>query len=166
MSWNPIYEARRRERVRLGLPPRTYTFDDYVLAKVDRSGGAEACWPWMGEINHGYGVAYARGKGQRAHREVYRHLIGPIPTGLEIDHLCRNRACCNPAHMEPVTHAENSRRAVPFRPKTTGTKCRRGHDYSPDNTAFNKRKGHRVCLICKRLKLDRSNDRRRKVAAR
>jgi hypothetical protein len=79
------------------------------------------CWIWQaGRTGSGYGmlrdpsVNSMRG----AHRMAYRALVGPIPEGLEIDHLCRVRACVNPAHLEPVTHAENQRRRR--RPKSPG----------------------------------------------
>lgn len=73
----------------------------------------DGCWPWIGGRNtSGYGVIRRDGKPQQAHRVVYELLEGPIPEGHEPDHLCRNRACVNPAHFEIVTHAENGRRAA------------------------------------------------------
>lgn len=71
---------------------------------------ATGCWRWLGHcLSSGYGRVGARGI--LAHRLAYEELVGPIPDGLEIDHLCRNRGCVNPAHLEPVTHVENLRRA-------------------------------------------------------
>jgi hypothetical protein len=84
--------------------------------KVERASG---CWPWRSSKSDGYGVYSVRCKGLRrnygAHRLAYRLLVGAIPTGLNLDHLCRNRACCNPQHMEPVTMAENIRRGFAHR---------------------------------------------------
>src|SRR6266496_2265386 len=81
-------------------------------AKVDRSGGSRACWLWTGKTGRdGYGRIGLGGRGAlvrvRAHRFAYELLIGPIPDGLQIDHLCRVRHCVNPAHLEPVTQREN-----------------------------------------------------------
>lgn len=73
----------------------------------------DGCWIWTGTLdNHGYGqVAIGGGRITRVHRVVYRLLVGPIPDGMEPDHLCRARACARPDHLEPVTHRENMRRS-------------------------------------------------------
>lgn len=70
------------------------------------------CWLWNGgRSRDGYGKFHHQGTHQQAHRVAYELMVGPIPDGLTIDHLCRNPWCVNPAHMEPVTAAENTRRA-------------------------------------------------------
>jgi len=71
-----------------------------------------SCWLWTaGKFPAGYGCLGVGGKSVLTHRFSYELLVGPIPEGLEIDHLCRVRACCNPSHLEPVTSAENVQRA-------------------------------------------------------
>lgn len=91
---------------------------------------SEGCWEW-GNIKDGaYGSIIVDGKGIQAHNFSYRLLVGEIPEGLELDHLCENKRCVNPDHLEPVTHAENTRRAKFKRRKTH---CFRGHELSGDN---------------------------------
>jgi hypothetical protein len=83
------------------------------------------CWVWTGTTKHWnhYGRFQVQGAGLRlydiAHRFSYEFLVGPVPAELELDHLCRNRQCVNPAHLEPVTHAENQRRAALARGRKT-----------------------------------------------
>jgi hypothetical protein len=73
---------------------------------------ASGCWIFTGNRNGGgYGLISVNGKGRAAHRVAYEQIIGEVPDGLELDHLCNRPACCNPDHLEPVTHQENVRRA-------------------------------------------------------
>lgn len=108
----------------------------------DQSG----CWLWQGELDtKGYGmvrkqVNHARSV-KRAHRVIYEEFRGPIPEGLELDHLCRVPACVNPGHLEPVTHRVNVRRAL------LRTHCMRGHQFTPENSKPMP-KGKRTCRTC------------------
>ena len=77
---------------------------------IDR-GLPTPCWEWIGPLNRkGYGFVQIDRVKKNAHRAVYEHLVGPLPRNLHLDHLCRNKRCVNPAHMEPVSAAENNRR--------------------------------------------------------
>lgn len=89
--------------------PRAMTVPDRVWPKVDKN-GPNGCWLWTGTKARGYGQMIIAGKTAKAYRVVYELVIGPVPEGLVLDHLCRNPPCVNPAHMEPVTQAENVRR--------------------------------------------------------
>lgn len=73
---------------------------------------ATGCWVWQRLGVNGYGRLTLDGVTQPAHRYTYEALNGPVPEGLELDHLCRNKACVNPFHLEAVPHAENLRRAA------------------------------------------------------
>jgi hypothetical protein len=109
------------------------------------------CWRWIGELTEdGYGRFLARGVHGAAHRWAYEHFIEPIPDGLVIDHLCRNHGCVNPAHLEPVTQAENLRRGDTFQAANAAkTHCPQGHPYDEVNTYIT-RSGTRSCRVCKR----------------
>jgi hypothetical protein len=124
-------------------------------SRVDKT---PTCWNWRGRLNsYGYGTFYAddsRRKAERkvmAHRVMYRHLVGPIPPGLTIDHLCRNHRCVNPAHLEVVTARENILRGSgPSARAAKATHCPKGHPYDRENTALRNHGRHRVCRICER----------------
>lgn len=108
------------------------------------------CWPWKGRVDtKGYGLILMRRNGRmlsfRAHRCSYEQYKGPIPVGLELDHLCRVLLCVNPNHLEPVTHAENMRRSGPYK---RAAQCKRGHDLTGTNrVTFSSGKSR--CLACK-----------------
>ena len=118
-----------------------------VLAKVGDP-DSNGCWPWLGYVNRaGYGVtSTVRGGRRGAYRVVWEILVGEIPAGLDVDHLCRNPICVNPGHLEPVTHAENVRRGA--RARDTGI-CRRGHPFDEQNT-YRSPEGWRACRACRR----------------
>lgn len=109
------------------------------------------CWVWTGtKLSSGYGIISIDGRTHRTHRLAFEWLVGEIPEGLEIDHLCRNRACCRPTHLEPVTGAVNIRRGVsPWGVNSRKTECPQGHPYSTENTYITPA-GGRVCRICAR----------------
>jgi hypothetical protein len=98
------------------------------------------CWLWLGTIfQNGYGHVFVKTENgwrhRKAHRVVYEQLVGPVPDGLELDHLCRTRSCCNPAHLEPVTNYVNRfvrGRAGLFNAEKTH--CKNGHPFTPENT--------------------------------
>lgn len=132
--------------------------------KVDRRGFDE-CWQWTGSlVADGYGQIWTSGPQRErlwAHRYAYELLVGPVPEGLCIDHLCRNRGCVNPAHMEPVTLAENTRRG----PNRSKTHCPHGHPYDADNTYVCPSTGARYCRECHRASARRHAARRRALLA-
>lgn len=126
----------------------------------------EGCWPWLGAVSGtGYGsfsvrLAPGRRRSVVAHRLVYEVLVGPVPPELEIDHLCRNRSCVNPAHLEPVTASENQIRAK------RKDRCKHGHLMTEENAIWLRGRGGRLfrnCRICRRQSVRESRARQREA---
>ena len=125
---------------------------DPVLDKLlENTHGGDGCWEWQrARSAAGYGVLRIKQKNHYAHRLMYEKLVGPIPDGLTIDHLCRNRGCLNPAHLEVVTGGENTLRGDgPTARHARQTHCVHGHEFTPENTRISRR-GNRVCRTCHR----------------
>lgn len=121
--------------------------------RVDKSGD---CWEWTGIRNRGgYGLYVLSGptrprKARMAHRVAYEALVGPIPEGLDLDHLCRNRGCVRPDHVEPVSHRVNTLRGNTLTAiNAAKTHCKRDHEFTPENT-YRHKDGRRECWTCKR----------------
>lgn len=127
--------------------------EDRLWAKVVKHPGG--CWEWTGTAPNGYGQIRLGGLEDgkaRVHRLVYEMLVGPIPDGLTIDHLCRNKLCCNPAHLEAVTIRENILRSDGITAKSARkTHCANGHPLTGYNVAIRNRPGGgRRCRTCMR----------------
>jgi hypothetical protein len=142
------------------------------LAEIDTA-DASACWPWPASVSEdGYGIVWVAPRMRPAHRVVYEHLVGPIPVGLTLDHVCHDsdecragvdcphRRCVNPAHLTPATHLDNARRSLAGR-----ATCGRGHAQTPDNVY--KRDGRTWCAECRRTRArQKQHDRRRTASLR
>lgn len=128
-------------------------------ARVDRSGGPDACWPWLGKLYEGYGQARGAGLQARAYRVAWILTHGPLAAGLEVDHQCHNRdlscpggpscvhrQCCNPAHLEPATRLENARRRLRSQVLSPEL-CLVGHPLGGDNL-YVRPDGRRECRAC------------------
>lgn len=133
-------------------------------SRVEVPVDGDGCWIWTGcKAGFGYGRPMYRGRSRSAHRIAYELLVGPIPAGLELDHLCRNPPCVNPAHLEPVTHQVNLLRGVsPVAVNVLKTHCPKGHPYSGRNLKLGRSsKAGRQCRECKALATNKTGVRRR-----
>lgn len=121
---------------------------DRFVAKfeIDEDTG---CWNWLAGKRGGYGQFRLNGKMQNAHRVSFAYCTAGIPEGKHLDHLCRNRGCVNPVHLEIVTNRENVLRGEGACAKNLKkTHCPKGHEYTPENTYT--WKTYRYCRICVR----------------
>lgn len=118
---------------------------------VEKVAVSDGCWTWMGcKFKSGYGAFRVRPRTVYAHRFSYESFVKPIPSGLHIDHLCRNRGCVNPSHLEPIPMRENILRGFAARGSTPGM-CKRGHARTAENTYISP-KGMRNCRKCNLIK--------------
>lgn len=130
----PCYKRWRRNGTTVKV-----TVEDRFFASLAES--PSGCWLWTrNQWLSGYGLFVADGRNHQAHRWSYEFMVGPIPDGLVLDHLCETPLCVNPWHLEPVTQSENVRRAF-------HDHCPNGHPYTPENTHQHSR-GHRECRAC------------------
>lgn len=132
---------------------RRVRIEDRFWPHVDQDGPG-GCWLWTGsKTPSGYGLARAESGSSRrtgAHRMAYELLVGPIPEGLQLDHLCCNPSCVNPDHLEPVTARVNSLRSTsPPAANEVKTHCVNGHEFTPENTG-RRANGNRRCRACGR----------------
>lgn len=138
----------------LPMPGTRPSFAERVFTYVDAFGD---CWEWTGATKDGYGVVGRGGRAagnEQTHRAVWQMLVGPIPEGLELDHLCRNHSCCNPDHLEPVTPAVNKARgfgiSILYSKRET---CAFGHPLDGRTRDSKSGKQIRYCKTCKREKI-------------
>jgi hypothetical protein len=137
----------------------------HVIARLQRHIKiVDGCWVWTGAMNPqtGYSVTHYHDESNKlrlssGHRVSYMTYIGAIPTGMDLDHLCQNKACVNPDHLEPVPHKVNMLRAKhsPAYKNSIKTHCVRGHEYTPENTYRKPGNNTRNCLICRRASANR-----------
>jgi len=141
---DPLYPDQRGRRP-IPLEARFW-------AKVEKS---NKCWTWTGALDSsGYGTIWDGQRTAKAHRVAYEKAVGPIASGLQLDHLCRNRRCVRPSHLEPVTARENTLRGVGASAQNAvKTHCKRGHQFSSDNTLVKLSpvgNRWRYCAVCTR----------------
>ena len=165
------YERWRQHGDPLVVAPRSKRrpVADRFWSMVDK-GPAESCWQWTGSLlRDGYGSFWADDRTVSAHRFIYEFLVGPVPQGLDLDHTCHNeaairgecdggktcphRACVNPAHLEPVTHNENTKRGLMVATNIARgrdrTRCKWDHLLDAANTYVEPGGGRRRCRTCR-----------------
>lgn len=145
--------------------PRSVTLGEAFWMRVEQPDNPDECWVWHGSINpDGYGRMQVDNVHHLGHRLSYEIHVGAIPDGLVIDHLCKNRGCCNPKHLEAVTLAVNTMRGEGYMALSARqTHCPSGHEYAGDNLYA--LKGVRMCRTCKRAQWRAAAARRRERLA-
>jgi len=171
-----LCSVHRKRQKRWGDPNVTYgqhpPIEQRFWSKVNKLGpmppqsvAPGLCWEWTrAKTSGGYGQFWVKPRKVVCHRFAYEQLVGPIPEGLQLDHLCRNRACVNPNHLEPVTQQVNILRGFSIATANRlKTHCPQGHPYSATNTYIHPRNNGRICRACARERT-RANREKRKAA--
>lgn len=117
-----------------------------ILGGMVDASPATGCWNWRGRVDRGYGRVVAEGVLRSLHRLVWISVHGDLPSRVQLDHMCRNRACVRPAHMDPVTNAENQRRVF-RRHRVQITVCPQGHVLDGEN-GIPTEAGGLICATC------------------
>lgn len=171
-----LCSAHRRRQRKWGSTAITYGHhpgtDQRFWSKVNKAGSIPpqaiapgSCWEWTAaKTSGGYGQFWVKPYRVVAHRFSYEQLVGPIPQGLQLDHLCRNRACVNPQHLEPVTQQVNIWRGFSIATQNRlKTHCPHGHPYSVENTYIHPKNSGRICRACARERSRRAYLKRRSL---
>lgn len=167
-SQSQLVDTAKRSDAGKPRPNRRTPVMQRILAKAEQ--GENGCWNFTGYLQpKGYGTIQIGRKNTTAHRAMYEAIYGELPDDLVVDHLCRNRACVNPMHLEPVSIRENNLRSPISKATVNGQKthCPRGHEYTPENTRLQKSrtggvKPLRSCKECRREQ-DRLKSRKRRT---
>lgn len=138
--WLPSQKEKSGEERFLGKVNKLGGFADFSDPRVRIGPEDGECWIWTGTASKGYGSLRHQSVDHKAYRFSYELYVGPIPSGLQIDHLCRRTLCVHPRHLEPVTPRENRIRAVL-------PECKRGHEYI-EGSFYLKKNGSRQCKEC------------------
>lgn len=146
----------------MGLPERFW-----AKTKIEDHGYETPCLVWTAyKLPNGYGRYAQDGRVHLAHRVAFAAAFNELPTDLVLDHLCRNRACVNAAHLELVTNRENILRGQTIMAANAAkTHCPQGHEYTPENTLINPKRGGRRCATCNNEQREERNRRRREERA-
>lgn len=145
------------------MPPHGFVFRTLAERFDEKVIRGDGCWAWTGFVDK-RGYARLREGGRRSpvlygHRYSYERFVGPIPEGLELDHLCRNRACVNPSHLEAVTRRVNQLRGnAPMMVVHRSGRCARGHERTPENTYFHRDGRAAYCKVCRELRRARASN--------
>ena len=151
------------------MPARALDWRSLFWQKVQRSESRSECWMWTGATLRGYGQFAIQRRPRRAHRLAYEMERGPIPDGLDLDHICRVRRCVNPWHLRPLSRRENTLAEgslSPARSNFLKTRCMRGHPFSGGNVVVstsptNPHLSIRTCRSCTNLRRRRHNSTKR-----